>query len=104
MDGRRLGIGEGAVENDVVVEMFLHALGGGQEIDIRETIRAALADTAVPLYDYSSTGYPSTSAKQSGSIEFLKIRSFPVDYGSEVLALRHAGMITCLARTVRTSI
>jgi hypothetical protein len=104
MDGRRLGIGEGAVENDVVVAMFLHALGGGQEIDIRETIRAALADTVATLYDYSTTGYPSTAAKQSGSIEFLKIRSFPVDYGSEVLALRHAGMITCLARTVRTSI
>ena len=103
IDAKRLGIGEASIENDVVIAMFLHALGGGQEIDIRETIRAALADTNAPLNDYSMTGYPSAAAKKIGDIEFLKIRSFPVDYGSEVLALRYAGMITCLARTIRTS-
>lgn len=103
MDDRRLGIGEASIENDVVIAMFLHALGGGQEIDIRETIRATLADTVAPLYDYSTTGYPSAAAEKIGDIEFLKIRSYPVDYESEIVALRHAGMITCLARSIRTS-
>lgn len=102
-DSNRLGIGETIVYHDIVMGIFLHALGGGQEIDIRETIRAKLSDSRAILYDYTSTGYPSITAQAIGSIEFLKLRSYPVDYSSEIVALRHAGMISFVARTTRVT-
>ena len=81
--------------------IFVHAITEGQLYDLLDLFLDSLTKDGsfygrviIPIYDFSSTGYPSTSATQTNEIEIMAARKTPkIDLSEQNVALKFGGLV-----------
>jgi len=98
----RVQLGGTQLWTDRIFHIFIYAQSRGQEIDLRSFLKNTLHDYDATLYDYTSSGWPSDAATETGDIFIERITNQPTDTFSENAALRNSGMITFTAQAQRS--
>lgn len=105
-----LEIGGGSRYESFPLNVFIHAITGGQLSDLMDVFYEALTDTTshigdkiITIKDFSSTGYPSALAPDLFDMEVLNVTLREAgDFGSQNLALQYAGSISFTGQILRS--